>query len=166
MRIPSPRSLLVAFALVVLSAPVSGCCFGAFADGFQQGFNTELECQPLIDAVNGASAAVGAVPEAPENGTLEQFDAEYAALGTAYDAGATRIAAVALTQPGLVAPRDEIVALYREASTGMQSVRALLPAAYASGDPTAIDAQMQSFSTFETRESAIIGRINAACNRQ
>lgn len=163
------RSARPAAALAVMfaaSAPLSGCCFSAFADGFQQGFSTEMECQPLIDTVNRASGGVIAVPETPEGGAQAQFDAEYTALGSAYEAGANMLAAVPLTQPALVAPRDELAALYREGATGMRAMPALMAAATASGNTAALDAHVAQFSDFDAREEQIVARINAACNRQ
>ena len=56
------RLAVLAAALLALTSPIAGCCFGDFASGFQEGMNTELECQPLIDAVNQAAGAVLAVP--------------------------------------------------------------------------------------------------------
>ncbi|MBX7194561.1 MAG: hypothetical protein K1X94_21065 [Sandaracinaceae bacterium] len=160
---PVRTSVALAF---LASTQLAGCCFSAFADGFQQGFSTEMECQPLIDTVNQASGAVIAVPETPEGGSQAQFDAEYTALATAYESGANLLAGVALTQPALVAPRDELVALYREGAGGMRAMPGLMASATASGDPSALNAHVQQFSDFDAREEQIVARINAACNRQ
>jgi hypothetical protein len=158
------RSTVAAFLLA--SSQLSGCCFGAFADGFSEGWNTEMECQPLINTVNSASGAIIAVPETPEGGSQAQFDAEYTALADAYESGANMLAAVPLTQVALTAPRDELVALYRQGGTGMRAMPGLMATATASGDPTALNAHVQQFSDFDAREQGIIDRINAACNRQ
>lgn len=152
-----------AAALLLVSSQLSGCCFGAFADGFSEGWNTEMECQPLIDTVNTASGAVIAVPETPEGGSQAQFDAEYTALADAYESGATQLAAVPLTQVALTGPRD--VALYRQGGTGMRAMPGLMAAATASGDPSALNAHVAQFSDFDAREQQIVDRINTACNR-
>ncbi len=157
MPITLARSATLA-CLLALTSPMSGCCFGAFA--------VEMECQPLIDTVNQASGAVIAVPETPEGGSQAQFDAEYNALATAYDSGANLLAGVAVTQPTLVGPRDELVALYREGGTGMRAMPALMAAATASGSTAALDAHVAQFSDFDAREEQIVARINTACSRQ
>jgi hypothetical protein len=153
-------------AVLLASSQLAGCCFGAFADGFSEGWNTEMECQPLINTVNTASAAVIAVPETPEGASQAQFDAEYTALADAYESGANMLAAVPLTQITLTAPRDELIALYRPGGTGMRAMPALMATATASGDPSALNAHVAQFSDFDAREQAIIDRINATCNRQ
>ncbi|MBN8615172.1 MAG: hypothetical protein J0L92_31535 [Deltaproteobacteria bacterium] len=162
---PMPTSLArtaTVASLIALASPLWGCCFGAMAEGFQQGMNTELECQPLIDTVNRASGGVNAVPETPAGSEQSLFDAEYNAVAVAYDDGANALAGVALTQPALIAPRDELVTLYREGGAGMRA----MPGLVAAGDPAALDAHVARYSDFETRESQIVARINAACNRQ
>jgi hypothetical protein len=76
------------------------------------------------------------------------------------------LAAVPLTQIALTAPRDELVALYRQGGTGMRAMPGLMATATASGDPSALNAHVAQFSDFDAREQQIIDRINAACNRQ
>lgn len=159
------RSTPLVVAAFLLSAPLPGCCFGAFADGFSEGFNTELECQPLIETVNQASGAVIAVPETPEGAPQVQLDQEYTALANAYESGANLLAGVSLTQASLTAPRDELVALYREGATGMRAMPGLMATANTSGDMTALQAHIAQFGDFDAREEAIVARINTACNR-
>lgn len=158
------RNALPLLALLA-SAPLPGCCFGAFAEGMQEGFTIGMECEPLIQAVNSANATVNAIPEAPADAEQAVVDAEFTQLATAYDQGVATLSAVPLSQPALTAERDELVSFYRDAATSMRAMPALMATAIATGDRTQLDVQVAQMQSLDTREQEIVNRINATCNR-
>lgn len=158
------RTALPLLALLA-GAPLPGCCFGAVAEGMQEGISIGLECEPLLEAVRSASAAVSAIPESPRDTPAAMLDDEFAQLATAYDTGAATLIAVPLSQPTLTAERDELVSFYREAAASMRAMPGLLAAAVASGDRTQLDAHLGLVHDLAAREQEIVDRIDATCNR-
>ncbi len=158
------RTTLTVLALLA-SAPLPGCCMGAFADGVQQGFSIGLECEPLIQAVNNANATVNAIPESPAGAAQAVVDAEFVQLAVAYEAGAATLIGVPLSQATLTAQRDELAAFYREAASAMRAMPGLMATAMATGNTTQLDAHVAQMQGMDLREQEIVNRINATCNR-
>jgi len=158
------RTTLTVLALLA-SAPLPGCCMGAFAEGMQEGFSIGLECEPLIQAVNTANATVNAVPESPAGAEQAVVDAEFVQLATAYESGAATLVAVPLSQAALTAQRDELVAFYRETASSMRAMPGLMATAIATGNQSQLAAQVAQMQSLDLREQEIVNRINATCNR-
>lgn len=145
-----------------------GCCFGDFAQGFQQGFNDELarttDCATLTAAVNAASARANAVPDLLANvaePTPQQVQQSLEPLAAACEQNANDVRLLTLTHPGISAQRDQFATYYSSLAT---ELRAGAQAAVAN-DVTAFSAANARVDVLAAQEEPLVAALNAMCRQ-
>lgn len=157
-------------SILVLALLISACCFGDFAQGFQQGFSEEMslatDCAAVTALVNASVTRITALPE-PAAGiaepTPEQIEAGFGPLASAYEDAANQLAAVPLTNARVRAHRDALAAVYREGAWTLRQQGRDMAAAMRAGDLAAIERAGNAGVELDAREQTVIRDLNATC---
>lgn len=167
------KTLGVVGGAMMFAIGVEGCCVSpAFLEGVAEGLQPDTErqraCVALVTVVNAAATRLEALPPDPlaevADPTPEQMEASVQPVADAYLVGANEIAAVTTTDLVLVAERDGLATLYREAASTVRDQAHRLAEAMRVGDQAAIDAIEATEDTLPEREEQIIRSINETCS--